>query len=185
LTEYTFINAETKEVVITTRYEFETKYLDGHGVARLFFKNRGATAKGWFVDEMVDEERRRKLLKNGSLNGVGGIDHPSTDHSKYDLRHMNGERFYGTRYEFKAKYSILIDRVINGAVLVALGWYLQDKFEDVHKTYNMSEYHLKHKDGREYHGNLWMFRKLYREECSTLKRLIDGRIDTSYGWSLA
>jgi len=185
LTEYTFINAQTGQVVVSNRFNFEREYLDGKGVARLFYKNKGATAKGWFVDEMIDEDRKIKLMQHGKLVGISGKDHASTDHTKYDLRHMNGDRFYGTRYEFKDKYGIIIDRVINGAVLVALGWYLYDRIDEICKSYDMSEYHLKNKDGREYSGNLWMFRKLYRKDSNSLKRLIDGRIKMCRGWTLA
>lgn len=81
-------------------------------------KNRGAAHNRFGIKHTKESKDLMSQKRKGSL-------HPNFDSTIYHFRHINGEEFKGTRFDFRTKYNLnkrVPNRLVRGEQKTAKGW---------------------------------------------------------------
>lgn len=160
---YTFVNVKTLEEVVCTRYEFTKSY--NLNIKSLFSGNK--TAKGWCLKECL----------NNILEG-----NPVADKTVYKFLHETGEKFSGTRVEFKNKYGFRVCSLFRDTNFVK-GWRLDDGKNKTPLT-DMTIYTLFNRSsGEVYRGTRVGFKSIYRDNIESL--LCYPQMEHSCNWQIS
>lgn len=178
---YKMINFKTGEVFIGTRVDFKAKF--GYKLDALYsLKTKSKFLKGWYIDGSVSQEEIMAAESNYT-----GIYNPRTNKNKYELKHINGvgyvcgDRLYLQNTVGKHVYHLFCE---SSNALTHNGWYLLTKEAEVAKKYDIKEYRLTNKDGREFLGTIYLFRELYRKEGTYITDLMNGKAKSVLGWKI-
>lgn len=161
---YTFVNTKTLEEFVGTRYEFIKTY--NLNIKGLFCGKK--TVKSWCLKENLEIV----LLGN-----------PVIDRTIYNFLHNDGEKFTGTRVEFKKKYSIEIGDLFRKGTNFVKGWRLDDGKNKTPLTDTTIYTLFNRNSGEVYIGTRVGFRSVYRDNIESL--LCYPQMEHSCNWQIS
>lgn len=124
-----------------------------------------------------------------------GANHPTADKTDYQWEHIDGRKYIGPRYAFKAEFGLDnrgVDNVLTGYAKTVRGWFIayllsEDDVERLRrgksgKRLDRKKYLVRHADGREFLGERWRIEEHCGIGNTMLGRLINGGCHTASGW---